>query len=239
MFKKIKEFVRQKIEKDEKRDCELRIEAIYEKPDSQLAYKQAGNKFDVKEVANDVKKALGNRIPIKICLGFNPVSESGEIVVFLKYWDPVFVPLRECLTICGAAWSSYKWLNLYFAQRNLSEFLENLGKELNIPVEDRCLYMDFLLSEPPIFEGHEQDELNDACMRAKPVFLEKYSKQIAERKTYKGFWNYHNEGFSYKYIPSIEINNAINAIYKREKELKDNNYWDETKKIIRQLMDIC
>lgn len=240
MFEEIIKIVKEKIQRREKRDYELRKKMAYN--DVQKAYELAGNKFDVKETANDVRMALGDRTPVKICLGFNPASYEGDIVVFLKDSTHVFVPLRGSLTLCGAAWGNLTWLKLYFAQRNLSEFLENLGKELNIPVEDRCLYIDFLLSGPIISKAHEQDKHNypmyDICMKANLVFLNIYHSQIVERQNEISWIDYHNNGFSYKYAPYVEIEKAINAIYGHRSDMEKYGTWDEAHEIIDKLYAI-
>lgn len=240
MFERIKKIVKQKIKSDEKRDYELRKKDAIN--NVRKAYEQAGNKFDVKEAANDVRMALGDRIPVKIRLGFNPASYKGDIVVFLKDSTHVFVPLRGSLTLCGAAWDNFVWLQLYFAQRNLSEFLENLGKELNVPVEDRCLYIDYLLSGPITPKTYEQERHNypmyEICMKSNLVFLNMYHSQIVERQNEISWIDYHNYGFSYKYVPYVEIEKAINAIYGRRGDMEKYGTWDEARAIIDKLYDI-
>ena len=102
-----------------------------------------GNPFELDLMSERVARAIKNKTPNALYLGFNPASYQGDIVV-LTDDGYVFVPLKGRLALAGDCWSHLVFIRLYFAQERLSSFLEELGKRLNIKVIDRCLFIEYL-----------------------------------------------------------------------------------------------
>jgi len=198
-----------------------------------------GNDFDAAAVASKVKRQLGGKTAECLYFGFNPVTYSAEIVL-LTEGEYIFVPLDERPTLAGGAWSSTTFLILYYAQERLSAFLTCLGSLLGIPAIDRCLYGAYL--EHQIFYEEidpEPQEYMDFCLEKQNLFRSRYQSQLEEKAQYPDWISYHNHGFMFRYIPSMEIQNAIDAIYAQEKVLAENNYWHQAKAAIRQLRDLA
>lgn len=191
---------------------------------------RAGNEFDVNLVAERVKKAIGEKKAISLYLGFNPVSYWGDIVVLTEE-GYTFIPLEGHLALAGGVWSTIVFIRLYYAQERLSAFLAELGKKLNIEVVDRGLYAAYL---DQYIEGSDQDEV-DFCLEKQSLFRAKYQKQLEELRQFDSWTAYHNQGFAYRYIPSIEIEHAIDAIYRQRETLERNGYWQEARAVIDKL----
>lgn len=197
------------------------------------------NIFDTKKIARRVRKALDGKTPIALYFGFNPASYKGDVVVLTDV-GYVFVPIEESLALVGGAWSYLTFLTSYYAQKRLSAFLTNLGEMLNIKVVDRCLYGPFLTE--PIFREeeleHQKPEDVAFCLEKQKEICEKYKEQLDSGKNFDSYWSYHNQGFEFRYIPSIEINNAIKRIYEQRKTIEQNGSWAEAKKVILQLHNL-
>lgn len=197
------------------------------------------NIFDTKKIAKRVRKALEGKTPIALYFGFNPASYKGDVVVSTDT-GYVFVPVEESLVLVGGAWSYKVFLRLYFAQERLSAFLADLGEMLNVKVVDRCLYGPFLTG--PIFREedleHHKPEDVAFCLKKQKEICEKFKEQLEDRKDFDSYWSYHNQGFEFHYIPSIEINNAIKRIYEQRKVIEQNGGWPEAKKVILQLHNL-
>lgn len=195
----------------------------------------AGNQFNAKKIAKKVQKSIGRRHMKCIYLGFNPASYKCDIVVLTENGYE-FIPLEEDLTLTGGAWSNSTWLRLYYAQKNLSAFLSELGKELHTPVEDRCLYLKWLcespdpLGETGVVNSHDLRRKQYAlCREKQEKFFTIYEKQIAESKNVKTWADYYNRGFAYKYIPSLEIQKVINELYANRELFEKMDTWDSVK----------
>lgn len=207
--------------------------------------KSSLNKFDVNSLAEQIKEQLGIKVPLKMFIGFNIASGNGDVVVLTRE-GYVFIPIHQSFAIAGGVWSNYVWLKLYYAQKNLTSFLEELGKQTQIPVVDRCLYIDYLLQKPeyhPQKYGSEKEasfakKLEEHCVKCYGKFVKDYDKQIQERKAYSSWLDYNNDGFAFRYFASIEVRNAIDAIYEKREELERNGCWKEARDVIYKLQDI-
>lgn len=201
---------------------------------------RAGNEFDVNVMAKRVKKAIGEKKAISLYLGFNPVSYKGDIVVLTEE-GYIFIPLEGHLSLVGGVWSYEVFIRLYYAQERLSVFLAELGKALSIEVVDRGLYAAYLDQniERQVYLAHgfEQDEV-DFCLEKQPLFRAKYKKQLEELKQFDNWTDYHNQGFAYRYIPSVEIEHAIDAIYRQRETLEKKGYWQEARAVIYKLREL-
>lgn len=203
----------------------------------------AGNRF-LNISSFNVKKAIGQKEAIKLMIGYNPATGKGDVVVEVEKQPDgshyVFLPLEESFTSAGVAWSNYVWLKLYYAQKNLSEFIKKIGKELNIPVEDRCLYIDYLLQGPilPSKKDAYISEFAMFCNDQYKHFLEEYKEQIIERAKGKDFVSYNNKGFEYRYIPEMELEKAISEIYRQRNVFANNGYWEKAKTVIQKMQKL-
>lgn len=81
-------------------------------------------------------------------------------------------------------------------------------------------------------------EFLDFCKERYSDFLNEYREQIVERAKFSSWLEYNNFGFDYKYLPSVEIEKAVQAIYDNREILEKNNYWDEAKAITNKLSEL-
>ena len=183
-----------------------------------------GNRFDADMYAKRVWAATVGKKLKTLYFGFDPNTYRGEIVV-LTDEGYIFVPLEEMLELAGGVWSDCVFLRLLVAQERLSAFLAELGKKLKIEVVDRLLYASYLL-------GPLEDAL---CKEKQNAFREQHREQLAERETFSGWCDYHNQGFAYRYIPSTAIQRAINGIYDQREILEENGCWQEARTVIQRL----
>lgn len=202
--------------------------------------KEGRNIFDVKRIAANARELLKDKTPISLRLLFNPVSFRGELVI--ETTDGcVFVPLGKDgeLVQVGGCWSLLVYQRLYYAQKNLSASLRALGEELEIPVIDRCLYGAYLDGEITCLPEwtHQKDEFK-LCLNKQKKFRKKYHAQIEERKGFNNWMEYHNDGFGARYIALMEVQGAIDRIYKQRSEIESLDGWKDAKTIVWQLMDI-
>lgn len=205
------------------------------------ARERAGNKFNVKKIAKKVQRSISGQHTKCIYLGFNPASYKCDIVVLTEKGYE-FIPLDEELTLVGGAWSSSTWLRLYYAQKNLSAFLSELGKALHTPVEDRCLYLKWLCESPdPLDEAGIANSYDlrrkeyALCREYQEKFFATYEKQITESEGAKTWADYHNKEFAYKYIPSLEIQKIINELYANRELFEEKDTWGSVKDMISVL----
>lgn len=200
---------------------------------------------DVAATAINASLIAGRKRILAIYFGFNPVTYQNDLVLRTGT-GYVFLPLDVPLELAGGVWSAHVFLRLYHAQKQLSAFLAALGRALNTEAVDRCLYGPFLDSE--LFSDNEtyrySRETICQCSAFQQQFRETYKMQLEDARRFGNWTEYHNQGFSYRYLPSMAIGRAIEELYRQRPLLEGNNYWQEAKAVISQLrtvakMDSC
>lgn len=133
------------------------------------------------------------------------------------------------------------FLRLYRAQKQLSTFLAALARALNTEAIDRCLYGPYLNAE--LFSDeepyHYSQETVSHCATLQQQFRETYKIQLEEAHRFSSWAESHNQGFVYRYLPSMVIGKAIEDLYCQRPLLEENNYWQEVSSVISRLQALA
>lgn len=195
-----------------------------------------GNFPDIAATAIKASLIAGREQIQAIYFGFDPVTYQNDLVLRLES-GYAFLPLNIPLELAGGVWSAHVFLRLYRAQKQLSAFLAALGRALNAEAVDRCLcgpYLDgALFSDEELY--HYSQETVSHCDALQQQFRETYKEQLEEARHFDNWTEYHNQGFSYRYLPSMAIGRAIDELYRKRPLLEENHYWQEVKAVIVQL----
>ncbi len=175
-----------------------------------------------------------------IYFGFDPVTYQNDLVLRTER-NYVFLPLNIPLELAGGVWSAHVFLRLYRAQKQLSTFLNAVGKVLKADAVDRCLYGPYLdgelFSDEELY--HYDQETVSLCIALQKQFRETYKKQLEDKRWFDNWTEYHNQGFSYRYLPSMVIGRAIDELYRQRTMLEENNCWQEVRNTISRLQAQC